>query len=77
MKARTDRTRVLVESNLPVMIVAGKKDNYIPFSLYEQHFNLAKQTEILILENSGHMGFIEEKEKSLEGIRKYLEKIYN
>jgi pimeloyl-ACP methyl ester carboxylesterase len=77
MKARTDRTRVLVESNVPVMIVAGKKDNYIPFSLYEQHFNLAKQTGILILENSGHMGFIEEKEKSLDSIRKYLEKIYN
>jgi len=77
MQVRPDRKRVLMESNVPVMIIAGKKDNYIPFSLYEQHFNLAKQTEILILGNSGHMGFIEEKEKSLEGIQKFLKKIYN
>lgn len=76
MKSRPERKRVLVESNVPVMIIAGKKDNYIPFSLYQQHFNLAKQTDVLILENSGHMGFIEEKEKSLKGIRKFLDKIY-
>jgi pimeloyl-ACP methyl ester carboxylesterase len=76
MKSRPERKRVLVESSVPVMIIAGKKDNYIPFSLYEQHFNLAKKTDVLILENSGHMGFIEEKEKSLDGIRKFLNQIY-
>ena len=77
MKARPDRRDVLKASTDPVLIIAGKKDNYIPFEVYEQHFNLAKDTEVLVLENSGHMGFIEEKEKSLEGIRIFLKKIYS
>jgi pimeloyl-ACP methyl ester carboxylesterase len=76
MMARPDRKRVLMESMVPVLIIAGSKDNYIPFGISEQHFNLAPKTDILILENSGHMGFLEEKEKSLQGILKYLSKIY-
>jgi pimeloyl-ACP methyl ester carboxylesterase len=76
MKSRPDRQRVLKESSVPVMIIAGRKDNNIPFGIYEQHFSLAKQTEILILEDSGHMGFIEEEEKSLNGIAKFLNNIY-
>jgi pimeloyl-ACP methyl ester carboxylesterase len=77
MKIRPDRRKVLMESVVPVLIIAGKKDNYIPFGIYEQHFNLAPKTSVLILENSGHMGFIEEKEKSLEGVLKFLGKIYH
>jgi pimeloyl-ACP methyl ester carboxylesterase len=76
LKARPDRKRVMMESTMPVLIIAGKKDNYIPSGVYEQHFNLAPQTDILILENSGHMGFIEEKKESLEGILEFLIKIY-
>jgi pimeloyl-ACP methyl ester carboxylesterase len=76
MKARPDRRKVIMESVVPVLIIAGRKDNYIPFGIYEQHFNLAPGTDVLILENSGHMGFIEEKEKSLEGIMKFLDKVY-
>ena len=75
MKSRPDRQKVLRESNMPVMIIAGRKDNNIPFGIYEQHFTLAKQTEVMILENSGHMGFIEEKDKSLKGIDKFLNKL--
>lgn len=77
MKARPDRRDVLKSSTDPVLIVAGKKDNYIPFEVYQQHFELAPDTEVLILENSGHMGFIEEMEKSLEGVRKFLGRIYS
>lgn len=77
MKVRPDRRKVLMESIVPVLIIAGRKDNYIPFGIYEQHFNLACKTDLLILENSGHMGFIEEKEKSLGAIMKFLNKVYS
>ena len=76
MKSRPDRKRVLIESTVPVMIIAGRKDNYIPFEICEKHFNLAPKHYVLILENSGHMGFIEEKDKALDGILKFLKKIY-
>jgi pimeloyl-ACP methyl ester carboxylesterase len=76
IKIRPDRRHVLTGSAVPVMIIAGRKDNYIPIEVAEAHFNLVPQTDILVLENSGHMGFIEEKERSLEGILEFLKKIY-
>jgi pimeloyl-ACP methyl ester carboxylesterase len=76
MKTRPDRQHVLRESMVPVLIVAGQKDNYIPFDVYQQHFSLAPKTNTLVLEHSGHMGFIEEKEKSLDGILRFLDKVY-
>ncbi len=76
MKSRPDRTRVIKESNVPILFVAGKKDNYIPFEVAEKHFNLSPRQDILILENSGHMGFIEEKEEALEGLLFFLEKVF-
>lgn len=77
MKARPDRRDVLKISTDPLLVIAGKKDYYIPFEIYQQHFNLAPDTEVVILENSGHMGFIEEKDKSLEGLRHFLARIYS
>ena len=77
MKARPDRRDVLKLSSDPLLIIAGRKDNYIPFKVYEQHFDLAPDTEIVVLENSGHMGFVEEKELALEGVRRFLKKIYS
>jgi pimeloyl-ACP methyl ester carboxylesterase len=77
MKARPDRTDVLASSTDPVLIIAGKKDNYIPFEVYEKHFKLAPDTEVVVLENSGHMGFVEEKELALSAIQKFLSRIYN
>ncbi len=76
MKTRPDRRRVLKETFAPVLIIASKKDNYIPFEVYKQHFYLAAHQDVLILENSGHMGFIEEKEKAIEGVMRFLRKIY-
>jgi pimeloyl-ACP methyl ester carboxylesterase len=77
MKARPDRRDVLKNSVEPVMIIAGGKDFYIPSNVYEEHFTLARKTSVLVLENSGHMGFIEEQEKSLEGVLKFLDELYN
>jgi pimeloyl-ACP methyl ester carboxylesterase len=76
MKARPDRRDVVKNSVEPVMIIAGKKDYYIPFNVYEEHFDLAPKSTVLILENSGHMGFIEEREKSLEGVLNFLDDLY-
>jgi pimeloyl-ACP methyl ester carboxylesterase len=77
MKTRPDRQDVIKASTDPMLIIAGKKDNYIPFEVYEQHFRLSPRIESLVLEYSGHMGFVEEKDKSLTGIRRFLARIYN
>jgi pimeloyl-ACP methyl ester carboxylesterase len=76
MKARPDRRDVVKNSVEPVMIVAGRKDYFIPYPVYEEHFDLAPKSTVLVLENSGHMGFIEEREKSVVGILKFLDELY-
>jgi pimeloyl-ACP methyl ester carboxylesterase len=76
MKSRPDRRRVIKEASVPMLFIAGRKDNYIPFEVSEQHFNLSPRQDILILENSGHMGFIEEKAEVLEGLLFFLDKVY-
>lgn len=76
MKIRPDRRRVISGSAVPVMYIAGRKDNFISMETAKSHFNLAPEQENLILEESGHMGFIEERGKSLEGLSGFLKKIY-
>jgi len=63
MKARPDRTEVLKNQKLPLLLVGGMKDNYIPVQVFERLVALAPHATVLRLEESGHMGFIEEPEK--------------
>ena len=67
MKARPDRSSLLKNTNVPMQYIIGEKDNFIPMSILEK-LKLPENSELVVLENSGHMGFIEEKENSLRAI---------
>jgi pimeloyl-ACP methyl ester carboxylesterase len=66
MKERPDRCMLLRDDKVPLLVIAGRKDNYIPFDVADGIKHLGKNVEISVLENSGHMGFIEEKNRSFE-----------
>jgi len=70
MKARPNRSSLLKNTEVPVQVILGKKDNIIPVQILDK-MELPKNTEVVLLENSGHMGMFEEKEKSLDVIRKF------
>jgi len=72
MMNRPDLSESLRNSELPFLLIAGKKDNYIHFERVASKIKLPQQSEFCILEESGHMGFIEEKEKSLSLIRQFI-----
>ena len=67
---RPDRSNILARTTLPFIWILGKKDKYIPYETIVKKIELPKQGKLIILENSGHMGFMEEKKKSLEAILK-------
>ena len=73
MKARKDRTNIIEKIDAPVLFVVGKKDNYIPVERLMQLTLLPKKKSVVILENSGHMGFIEEKEFALDEVENFLD----
>jgi len=72
MKDRSDRTHILKDPSIPLLIIEGMKDNYIPVDVYEKLITLAPHASVLKLEKSGHMGFLEEPEVSAKAIRNMM-----
>ncbi|HEX3010348.1 MAG TPA: alpha/beta hydrolase [Bacteroidales bacterium] len=72
MKARPDRQNLLKETGLPILFILGKKDNYIPYDLMHSVAQRSATGEILTLQNSGHMGFIEEPEICLQTLGSFV-----
>lgn len=70
MKQRKDRASVLKNSNLPFLYVIGKHDRFIPMDILDK-LEMPKNSTTLVLENSGHVGFIEEKEKAVHAFQNF------
>ena len=66
MISRPDRTAVLQESKVPVLFVMGRHDAAVPLQDVLKQCHLPRLSYIHILDKSGHMGMIEEKNKTAE-----------
>jgi pimeloyl-ACP methyl ester carboxylesterase len=69
MKKRPDRTAVLKNNELPLLLIGGMMDNYIPAGVFDKLVKLAPHASVLRLQHSGHMGFVEEPEPAARAIR--------
>jgi pimeloyl-ACP methyl ester carboxylesterase len=76
MMERDDNTRLLAELKVPILFIAGKQDSKIPVETILQQAALPHHSEVLILGDAGHMGFIEEQEKTLQTIRFFTRKAF-
>jgi Predicted hydrolases or acyltransferases (alpha/beta hydrolase superfamily) len=72
LKTRPDRQQLLKSTSKPILYILGKKDNYIPFDVMYSVAQRSIKGEILTLENSGHMGFIEEQGICLEALTSFV-----
>jgi len=77
MKIRKNREVVLKFAPYPVLIIAGKKDAVIPHESLLQQAKLPEQSELILLEKSGHMGFMEEPKKSFTGLKTFISKAFS
>jgi len=75
MIERPDRTEILKKFKGPILFIMGKHDTAIPLEHSLQQCHLPDLSYTLILENSGHMGMIEEAEKSNRFIENFLTEI--
>lgn len=71
MKNRIDHTATLSDSNLPLLLIGGEKDNYIPMEVFKGLAQLAPHASLLRLKESGHMGFIEEADLSAKALLEF------
>ena len=65
MIIRPSRQRVMEEGKVPCLWILGRLDNYISWTEALSKVNLPANARVEILENSGHMGFIEEQDQSV------------
>jgi 3-oxoadipate enol-lactonase len=72
MRDRLDRNRVLQETALPVLLVAGAKDQIIPV---EKTFTVERSHVVhRLLPDAGHMGMLEAPEQLSEAIADFVGK---
>jgi len=72
MMNRPDFSESLKNSRIPFLHIAGKKDNYIDYDSVITKILFPENSELCVMEKSGHMGFIEEKELSLVCIENFI-----
>lgn len=74
MMKRPDRSKLVKETKKPFLLIAGKKDNFIDYQTVIPKIEFPEKGEKTTLEYSGHMGFIEEKQRALNIIREFMKK---
>lgn len=72
MIARCDQNGMLRASSVPQLFILGRHDNYIPMEAAQRIVGANPQAGVVWLENSGHMGFIEEPEKTAGAILDFV-----
>lgn len=75
MKRRKDHSDLLRRSVPAPLLIWGTRDNYIGEDVFQKLRSTVPKAPVLILDNAGHMGFIEAPELAYEGITGYLDSI--
>lgn len=74
MIERPDRNEVLRRSSVPQLFLFGRKDGYIPAETAEALAAAHPQAQVVWLEHSGHMGFLEEPEACAAALLEFVRK---
>jgi pimeloyl-ACP methyl ester carboxylesterase len=72
MRERINREVVLKFAPFRVLMLAGKDDKVIPEKVAYEHSLLPEKSSFVLLENSAHMGFLEEPGKVLRTLRSFV-----
>jgi pimeloyl-ACP methyl ester carboxylesterase len=71
MRERKERTQLIKNSTFPVLFIIGKKDTVLPSQQLISIANECRNASVLILENAGHLGFIERKQDCAKGLLRF------
>jgi len=73
MMNRPSRLKFMEAGKVPCLWILGKMDNYISCYEIQKKVNLPANAKIVVLENSGHMGFIEEEDLSVSVMTDFIQ----
>jgi len=75
MMARPERLSVLESGEIPHLWILGAQDNLINCETIQSKVGIPPNSRVVVLQSSGHMGFIEEEDLSLKIITEFVKKI--
>lgn len=76
MRDRESQLQYLLLSEIPVMFIIGKQDARMPYNQLMAQAVIPSHSEVLLLEDVGHMGYIEAPRKTLQALRHFVLKCY-
>ena len=71
MRDRPNYLQYLLLAEIPVLFIIGKQDSRMPYNQLMAQAVIPSHSEILLLEDVGHMGFIEAPGKTLQVLRHF------
>lgn len=77
MISRPSRLSVMEAGKVPCLWILGKYDNYISCERVKEKVRLPANARLQILENTGHLGFIEEEERTLKLLSDFINGLGN
>ena len=77
MIARKDQNDMLRQSSVRQLFILGRKDEYITPPVAEAMVAAHPQAKVVWLDNSGHMGFLEEPRACAEALMNFVNQIEN
>jgi pimeloyl-ACP methyl ester carboxylesterase len=75
MMARPSRLNLMERGRIPCLWILGRMDNYINCDAVIAKVEMPQNSSVVILEESGHIGFIEEEERSVKVVTEFIESI--
>jgi len=76
MRERTGQLEFLSGTQIPVLFIIGKQDSRMPFNQLLQQAEAPGHSEILLLDNVGHMGYIESPVKTLLALKHFAARCF-
>lgn len=73
MAVRRDMSSVVAGLKVPLLLCFGKGDEFIPVEMAEQIIKEQPEAQVAWFENSGHMSFIEERDRCVEVTNRFID----
>jgi pimeloyl-ACP methyl ester carboxylesterase len=77
MRDREDGSGLLKKVDFPVFFVVGKQDSRIPIEKILPQLTLPPHAEVVILDKTGHMGFVETPGKTFPIMEDFLKRCWD
>ena len=71
MRDRPNQLQYLLLTEIPILFIIGKQDSRMPYNQLMAQAVIPSHSEVLLLEDVGHMGYIEAPGKTLQALKHF------